>query len=996
MKHRSQGLLTSMLSLALLALPALASGATYYVNAGSGTDSGNCSTACKTITYAAANVPAGTSADPSIIEVAAGTYDTTSNGETFPIVFTTDYVSLTGAGSGSTTIDAESSGDALNVTGMDFSVSGFTFDNAGDAIDISRGGFVISNNMFTANVSTGVYFHLKTLDISTDFAVANVSVTNNTFNGTGGDVVYFDVYLDYDEFTPGLTASLGTVDVSNNTFTDCDVPVYVEHYYISEMYNGTATIGKQTYDNNTITNSSYGIYVDGLYIDDMSAGSTATLGDLAITNNRCDNCTRSAIYIGVMKLDDFYNSNGTLGSLIFTDNTVTNGGDNGIYIRYYAIENFYDGSSGTGGNATFTGNTLSGCASHGIHFYEFRADDIFSSTVTMGNVLFDDNTITDGEYGIEFENFTITEAYGSQVTMGDVTVSNSTLTEQTEESFALDYWSVWEAYGPSITRLGNLNVTNNTVTTAAGGGYGLNFNDLYYIFDIYDTSTVTVGTINITGNTVTAYSDALYLYYDHIGWDLADYSYETPVVTTGPTNITGNTFTSTDGDAAYIAYNAIGYDTYGMSKIFMGATNIANNTLAGYGNGLDVYFDYCGNEMYDQSELVWKPVTIKNNTITSSNSDAFYIEYASLDVGSENEDKSRAQLPDWVITGNKFDTADGDTGLYYDNYENPYDLYDHAHVDFGSMFIDSNTFNMDKNSGMSRGIYLYADEICYGCDDYSTTLFGDVTISNNKFYTMADEAIYCDYDGFPYELSDGSTFTAGDYSITGNMIDGADKGIYVSFVDVETYDFTKATLGDLTIAENSLTNVMNTGVDVNWDAVNSGPSTAMLTIGKTLILDNFATASTTTDTAGVWINADIGPDVTFAAPEVNGNTVSGFGVGLGFDDLLEASMRCNTVENSGAFGLFFLSSGNFTAIYNSLVDNGLGLKISTSDSATVMAEKNWWGDAAGPVACTSCNKIDAGTGTVDFDPWLRSGSISECNGFSWPMFVPAITGAGIR
>ncbi len=97
----------------LLTLPTLATAATYYVNAdNTGNDSGNdCSailTPCKTITRAALVVPAGSSGSPNIISVAEGLYDDTNNGETFPIAFANQYVSLAGVGSATTIIDAES------------------------------------------------------------------------------------------------------------------------------------------------------------------------------------------------------------------------------------------------------------------------------------------------------------------------------------------------------------------------------------------------------------------------------------------------------------------------------------------------------------------------------------------------------------------------------------------------------------------------------------------------------------------------------------------------------------------------------------------------------------------------------------------------------------------------------------------------------------------------------------------------------------------------
>ena len=162
-----------------------------------------------------------------------------------------------------------------------------------------------------------------------------------------------------------------------------------------------------------------------------------------------------------------------------------------------------------------------------------------------------------------------------------------------------------------------------------------------------------------------------------------------------------------------------------------------------------------------------------------------------------------------------------------------------------------------------------------------------------------------------------------------------------------------------------------------------------------MISGNTLTAATLSPgSAGIWINGDIGPGVVFAAPEVNNNTVTGFNIGIGMDTLPEASMSCNTLENNSDSGLFFSSDGTFAAMNNNLVNNGLGLKVDTGSTTTVMAEHNWWGDWQGPVACGSCNKIDVGGGSVDYSPWLTGLSVSQCGAavFPWHLFMPAFLG----
>ena len=191
-----RGLSAFVLAVALLTTPVLASSTTYYVDtagndANAGTSPGTTG-AWKTITHAAANVPAGTSGAPNIIVVATGTYDNTTNGETFPIFFTNNYVNLTGTGSATTFIDTENINYTLDAAALGFSVSGFTFQNTPIAMDISEGGFTVTNNIFASTVGQGVYFYKNDSNLSTDSTIPDMSISGNTFMTTI-DGIYVNV-----------------------------------------------------------------------------------------------------------------------------------------------------------------------------------------------------------------------------------------------------------------------------------------------------------------------------------------------------------------------------------------------------------------------------------------------------------------------------------------------------------------------------------------------------------------------------------------------------------------------------------------------------------------------------------------------------------------------------------------------------------------------------------------------------------------------------------
>ena len=202
--------LAVVLSLAIVALPvaspAQASpGTTYYVDAATGNDGndGSSGNPWKTITHAVATVPGGASGDPNIISVASGLYDVTSNNETFPITFSNEYVSLIGAGAGTTTIDCENAtaGTILGINATGITVQNFTLDNAQYGIEADVGGFNILDNVFSNDtdhdIAYGVHVAISKTNLNSNFSFDDILIDGNDFYITS-DGVYIHIDLDFD------------------------------------------------------------------------------------------------------------------------------------------------------------------------------------------------------------------------------------------------------------------------------------------------------------------------------------------------------------------------------------------------------------------------------------------------------------------------------------------------------------------------------------------------------------------------------------------------------------------------------------------------------------------------------------------------------------------------------------------------------------------------------------------------------------------------------
>ncbi len=217
------------------------------------------------------------------------------------------------------------------------------------------------------------------------------------------------------------------------------------------------------------------------------------------------------------------------------------------------------------------------------------------------------------------------------------------------------------------------------------------------------------------------------------------------------------------------------------------------------------------------------------------------------------------------------------------------------------------------------------------------------------------------YEDLGYNMSDNSTLTVGATTISNNTITAASDGLYMHYLGLgsDMYDNSTITVGSTTISDNTVN-------------------------------------STSSNDSGIVFDEGIDSAVSFTEPVIESNMVSGFEKGIEVQGDEPITFRCNTVENNSVAGLFFNTDGTMTVLYNSLISNGLGVQVDALTTATVEAIDNWWGDSLGPVACASCNKIDAGGGTVNYTPWLSGAARSACGGFSWNMFLPALTAGGVQ
>ena len=377
-----------------------AQGTHYYVDAvnGSNSNSGTSwSDAWKTITYALTQAT-GSSADPGIIHIAAGTYNQ-SLGESFPLNMKSwvhfDGVNkysvvIDGSGSNASAIDYSNSD--YDVIVQDLTVTGGASYNYGGGIDIYRASMTVYNCLITGNAATndggGIACRWES-----NLNIINCQITNNVASDDGGGVYIYNA----------SSLTMDNCQVNNNE----GVGMYSAGGGVCINGSCTGTISNSQMNNN--------IAKDGGGFDCTLSASVATLTNCQINGNQAynggglrfigtgtiTNCEISNNYAGTMGggLECITSGKITVNSCTFDNNTAAEwGGGLRLGGVYTGINNtkISNNPSDLGGGiwAADTSLGISGCtftnnstveSGGGCYLLDFSATAVINHCVFYGN-----------------------------------------------------------------------------------------------------------------------------------------------------------------------------------------------------------------------------------------------------------------------------------------------------------------------------------------------------------------------------------------------------------------------------------------------------------------------------------------------------------------------------------------------------------------------------------------------------------------------------------
>ncbi len=849
------------------------------------------------------------------------------------------------------------------------------------------------------NVATGLYntkdngeafpitftnAHVKLVGAGAGTTTVDGEGTVDIFNiaATGITIEGFTIRNATDD---GVEANIGGFTIQDNVFTGVDYGVYLE---ISRTLAANYIVSDVAVLDNTFTVTDTGFEVD-IVLDGNDGAYTVVVSNFNVLSNTF-----------TVLISDTDNNGVNFYDLWVTD---INGGQITVGDITISANTFYSGYDGID---IFEGTDYGG--------FEYITDTL----ITVGDIIITDNVLRNqADTGIEVEFYEAGNWYGTTAgNFGDLVIDDNDIQNTGEDGIEIprhtyaDYF-----YNTASLTLGDVHVEGNEVLD--GGDDGIEWWE-EDADDLRNNTSVTAGQVSIISNTLDVAHMGIYGGYEEFGYDL----YDTAAVTAGDLRIENNAINAAY-EGIHLEYDDIAYDVHSNTVTTLGDVYIASNVISSTNEAIHVYYapayKYTGEvatDMEDNAQLLMGNLYIQDNDLRSSEEDGIEIYYGDTYVCEYMYDDSYAKLPDYVITGNTINA--GDDGIYLYTNGNPWGMFDNSICDFGGALIDDNTFN-DQGVGMSDGIYFDYEDVCYaddggGCFDYSTTTIGDVTIINNEFYDLVDEAVFIWYDDIGYELHDEALLQVGNLVIATNVISGADYGIDVAYYYIVSYDDSTVTMGALDITSNDISNVTTDGIYVGYWLSATVNSTQ--TISRTLIMSNTLYGSGDDIYHGIHVSyddgdSDVGATITLGEPIIISNTIELWTYGIYLEDVNEevggATVSYNLIRDNGdgiylegsdyititcndilsntasvASGIHLDSvSGEDTVIHNNnIVGNsasgGYGVYFNTV-AGTIDAENNWWGAIDGPdddaaVINGSGDTISSG---VDADPWLANRSV---------------------
>jgi parallel beta-helix repeat protein len=557
------------------------------------------------------------------------------------------------------------------------------------------------------------------------------------------------------------------------------------------IINGQGAIGISITANNvtvngfTVTNSSYGVYCTN------ASGFT-------VANNTFSN-DGNGLYWNISENNlatDYTTFDSTVKDNEFNMNT----DNNAIYISIgltYTDTNAHDVNIGS---ITISNNTLNmqGTQAHGIHIKGISIENLYSGKISIATLNASANKLYGGSHGIDFTG-TISGTEGQvlqyvQASVGDLIINDNVMLNQSglfASALSVDGYRTVCWSGNTTGTFGDFVIEGNTINSPQSIN-AINIDEYAYCYNFSDHARRQVGNLFIEENKIDVGSEGIHVKYGE-AQDLQDHA----SVILQNTYLRNNTIHSSN-TGIYLDLedlrNLINSASYAMENIV-----VEGNTVNSSSDGVQVFCNYVGFEMSDNSAVVLGNLTINDNTINSARYGVYYVLY---DFGHHLNNSASIVIGNLQTNHNKINSSLD--GIYVNM------LYFGYVMEGNSSFTVRNIEFNDNSINGSSGITLHQVQ------DFGSNLFGNASFVMNNFevngniINSTEKGVYA-YLVYKigYLMHDNSTATRGDFTVNNNVINGGEDGINVYYLKVwgdQIFDKAIFTRGSIEFDGNSIIN----------------------------------------------------------------------------------------------------------------------------------------------------------------------------------------------
>jgi len=603
------------------------------------------------------------------------------------------------------------------------------------------------------------------------------------------EIASYNVFnIDTGEQFVGIQEAIDDSDTLDRHTLECHAATYKENINVNKeiTLQGVSMPIIDGLGATAVTISAENVIIDGFTIINASNGIICNEPGFTLKNNSID-VSGDGISFVKNNLGTVWNGDESIyiGQTSIIYNEIFAGND-GIYLEALSWGiNMRGNAMMEIGAFIIHGNTIEaqhyGIDAYGLKWWGNSMED--EAILDFKGVQVTSNIITSGlggyGDGIEWDDFYIfgKEMYDNACfILGNIQFNNNTITSSRKGIEIYDFKNFGEEMHGASSFLwnGNFEVINNTIVSQADEGLQIEYCS-HFGCHMNDTSSFIMQDIIIAQNNVESLSDNSFSMYSFEEYGF--YMGESASFTMGSIKINENMFTTYDENSYGLDFYDIGSfgeymddsTTFTMNNIEMN-----DNIITGGEYGCeDINLYYFGSHMTGNAIFAMNNIEICRNII-SGNKTALEIDEIS-EIGYKLQDNASCVAGDILICDNILTSANGHALYTYEFDSYGYKLYDNSSVIIGNISINSNTVS----SGVS-GYGLWLDNIRYiGLDMYNDSMctIGDIEVNDNMVNSGVCGINISDAYLVGHNLYDNAIFNSGFFSIANNTIMNCDYGL---------------------------------------------------------------------------------------------------------------------------------------------------------------------------------------------------------------------------